>query len=531
MATDVIRLIKNKSPAIRTEVDINLIRTTFDGVLGADPVWTILSDKQKNCLCKHFEFKAALSEGGDLYPSVEKTGVQQRALVDSLAGLFILLRGDAKVSIGQHSIVIHGRDGLAVLGRLPTPEDIHVQSKEFNASLYHRFVALERGCKDVSVQFCKGASYVHLSTLKSRVFIERLNASLLTRRIFSDIGMSRLLQRKHTMSDDGISKVFQFRPGNVLIKQESVANQVLFIAKGSCFIFRNTHKRAPPLCVGSLCSPSFIGFSPLLLEENNNNCGKHPVSVVAVEDGFAYSFCSRQFLSIIKQPTNDLVQAFSVLAECQNIWINAADEYYADSEPEELDTVEEKVEEEVEETVESETKEQIDNSDVNMADLILSNIANGKLQRTKMLTALHGSLAEEKQDDFEELDGLDNPLLQSISKNLLKEIMANLEQDCGVTFGCYNEGDDPFHNFSIHSDNADAQMTLLMPPVPGRLAHMADNFLGLGRKRPPKYDDSDPFLMPVPSAVDRKMHGKTLPIIRRAKGSIDPVVYNEKEWL
>lgn len=91
---------------------------------------------------------------------------------------------------------------------------------------------------------------------------------------------------------------------------------------------------------------------------------------------------------------------------------------------------------------------------------------------------------------------------------------------------------DPFHNFTINSDDSDQQMALLMPtPLDNRLAHMADNFLGLGRKRPPQYDDSDPFLSPVPSSVDRKMHGKTLPIVRRAKGSIDPVSYNEKEWV
>lgn len=527
MATDAIRLIKNKSPAIRTEVDIDLIRTTFDGVLGADPVWAILSTPQKNCLCKHFEFKAALSEGGDLYPCVEKTAVRQHALDNSLAGLFILLRGDAKVSLGPHSIVIHGRDGFAVLGRLPIPEDVPLQSDESNASLYHRFVALARGCMDVSVQFFRGASYIHLPILKSRPFIEKLNASLLTRRMLVDIGMSGLLQCEHRMSDNGISKVFQFRPGTVLIKQGSVANRVLFIAKGSCFIFRSANKHSPPLCVGSLSSPSFIGFSPLLGEDNDENFGIHPVSVVAVEVGFAYSLCSRQFLSIIKQSTNDLVQAFTILADCQKIWIDAADEYYADSERDELDTVEE----DTEKPVEYETEEQSNKNDINIADLI-SNIGNGKLQRTKMLTALHGSLIEEKPHVGEDLNDLDHPLLQSISKNLLKEIMTNLERDCGVTFGCCNEGHDPFHNFSIYSDNAEAQMTLLMPtPVPGRLACMADNFLGLGRKRHPKYDDSDPFLMPVPSAVDRKMHGKTLPIIRRAKGSIDPVVYNEKEWV
>ena len=49
MLSDAILLIKNKSTAIRTESDLDLIRTTFDEDLSkADTVWASLSYKQKN---------------------------------------------------------------------------------------------------------------------------------------------------------------------------------------------------------------------------------------------------------------------------------------------------------------------------------------------------------------------------------------------------------------------------------------------------------------------------------------------------
>lgn len=71
-----IRLIKTKSADIRSKSDLNLITATFDADLNADAVWASLSRKHKNLLCKHFEFRAALSDDGDLYSCVEQTGVE-----------------------------------------------------------------------------------------------------------------------------------------------------------------------------------------------------------------------------------------------------------------------------------------------------------------------------------------------------------------------------------------------------------------------------------------------------------------------
>jgi CRP-like cAMP-binding protein len=535
--SDALRIIKSKSAAIRTDSDLDLIRTTFDADLsGADVVWASLSNRQKNCLCKHFEFRAALSDGGDFYPCVEKTGVD--SLKSHPVGLFVLLRGEAMVSIGNHSISLRGGDGVrakrVILGRLAIPEDaldfFFVRSGRAANNTYHEFVSLERECEEVSLRFSKGASYCFLPESRSRVFIERLNASLLTRRILRDIGISELMHQKPTMSDKEMPEITQFRPGDVLLKEGTVANRVLFVAKGSCVIFRKPKRGVPPMCVGSLTSPSFIGFSPLLLANENRigHCfGIHPVSVVAVTTGYVFSFSSKQFLIEIKHSKSsvDLVAAFKHLALVQQIWIDAAKELCANDETEELEVI---VKEEKVNPLRSTQNQTEENKEDEIAKLI-SNIGKGKLRRTKVLSTLHESLTSDNNSLALDSSRLDHPLLQSISKNLLKEIMANLEKDGGVIFGC-NESGDPFHNFSIESNDYD--MALMMPtPVLDRLGSMAHNFLGLGRKRPPKYDESDPFLLPVPSAVDRKMHGKTLPIIRRAKGSIDPVNYNEKEWV
>lgn len=89
------------------------------------------------------------------------------------------------------------------------------------------------------------------------------------------------------------------------------------------------------------------------------------------------------------------------------------------------------------------------------------------------------------------------------------------------------ERDDPFHNFDIDTNASSFEMTLQMPSrVPKRIDHMAQKCLG--RKRPEEYDDSDPFLKPCPSVVSRKMHGKTLPRVRRVKCA-DPLVFKDND--
>ena len=548
--SDAIRLIKNRPTAIRTDSDLDLIRKTFDAdLLSVDAVWASLSSKQKMTLVKHFEYKAALSEEGDVFLHKRSTNNQECIS----PGLFILFHGEAVVSTRQHSIVIHGGDGVrvgrAVLGRLDLPEDAHdffakvdETMRSENKSLYHKFVSLEEDCKEISIHFQKGASYLMLPQPKSKIFIERLNASLITRRVLRGIGISELLNMNTTNFDDK-PKIWRFKPGHVLLKEGSIANRVLFVAKGSCFVFRRAYSKqtSQQLCVGSLASPSFIGFAPLFLDctIDGNSFGIQPVSIVANSEGYAFSFCSRKFISVLKNTKTDLVNAFNYLAECQRGWtdiddlecpggdgdqsekVNIADEEIRDTAKE--DTRDEPASEEMDPDNEKQY------SGIDRNDLI-SNIGSGKLRRSKLLQSLHKSLSSHSQNGSL-LRNIDHPLLQSINTHLLKEIMKNLERDCGVIFR-RNESDDPFHNFTIESNASKENMTLLIPrPDLDRLHRMGKNFLGLGRKRLPKYDDSDPFLLPVPSAVDRKYHGKTLPIVRRAKGSIDLVNYNEKEWI
>jgi hypothetical protein len=546
---DLIRLIKEKSAAIRSESDLDGIRNSFDADLStADVVWATLSPRQKNSLCKHFEFRTAFSEDGDLYPCVDKTGAG--SWKHNPTGLFVLLHGQATVMSGEYSIVL--REGIGervVAGRLAIPED----AREFfnrrrSTNTYHRFVLLEKKCHNVSIRFHKGSSYLVLDGANSTVFIQRLNASLLTRRILNDIGISGLLSRKKDpiVTDTDDPQVFCFSPGNVLIKGGSVAERILFVAKGSCLIFKQTDRRqGSTVCVGSLSSPSFIGFSSVLLDQNTNDCtfGIHPVSVVAVQGGYAFSFCSRKFLAAISAAGK--VDAFRFLAECQKIWNTASEEddcYCHEKRNDSVSEVGIAEEEDANDPLRNaintnnsaakqEDEERNEDGVDSITDLI-SNIWKGKLKRSKLLTAIHESFtSDDNLFQSSEPNDVDHDLFHSISKQLLREIMANLERDCGVSFGC--EDDDPFHNFTIKADEPDReQMSLEMPSqITDRLDKMAGHFLGLGRKRPPEYDNSDPFLLPAPSTVDRRMHGKTLPIVRRSKGSIDPVVYNEKEWL
>lgn len=97
--------------------------------------------------------------------------------------------------------------------------------------------------------------------------------------------------------------------------------------------------------------------------------------------------------------------------------------------------------------------------------------------------------------------------------------MIALANDCGVDYTMCEQSDQfngPFHTF-ITTDNVDTttdiddHMSLNMPhQVLNRIAQMEKC---LGRKRPQEYDNTNLFLKPYPSVVDRKMHGKNLPII------------------
>jgi len=125
-------------------------------------------------------------------------------------------------------------------------------------------------------------------------------------------------------------------------------------------------------------------------------------------------------------------------------------------------------------------------------------------------------------------------LIDGDKGNILVDVMEALSQGCGIDFTkC--EGDDPFHNFVVDKPPAantengtgcDLQMLLKMPfRMPNRLSNMANECLG--RKRPAAYDDSDPFLEPCASVVSRKMHGKTLPMVRQVQCA-DPLAAKRK---
>lgn len=161
---------------------------------------------------------------------------------------------------------------ISVLGRLAYPKDaLNFFPDGQSTSVYHRFVSLEKQTVEVSLQFQKGARYLFLSGEKSRLSIERLNVSLLTRRLLYDIGIAELLKRNQ--ENDSRPQVVRFGPGDVLMREGNVASRVLFIAKGSCVIFKKPNARGlPAMCVGSLTSPSFIGFAPLVLDNECIRC-------------------------------------------------------------------------------------------------------------------------------------------------------------------------------------------------------------------------------------------------------------------
>ena len=285
-------------------------------------------------------------------------------------------------------------------------------------------------------------------------------------------------------------------------------------------------------------------------------------------DGYAFSFCSHRFLKSVAEVSvrgddssnEGLLNAFKFLARCQKAaWSINNDETKEKVEQSKGDDFRNEYVTSIdifgnqtsndfaasenitntENSVSSSLPVKTAEPDDTLGDGIAINIHNylskGKLNRSKFLSAIRESfscdLCGDYVDDSIIYEG-ENVLLQRDKCNLLSKIMSALAKGHGDDFTIC-EGNDPFHNFAIRDhtySNDEMEMALQMPHrTPDRLTLMVEHCLG--RKRLPGYDNSDPFLTPVPSVLpSRKMHGSTLPIVRRSRVSVDPILYKEEEW-
>lgn len=592
----VARVLKTRSAAVRTEDDLRIVVGALDPVLAAsDAVWAALSARQKLLLCKHFELRTVFED-----ECRDRLRVERRAGAGAGAasagdegsgagGLFVLVHGRATVACAGRSLVVRaGTTGGArgrprkALGRLYVPS---VDARDFlgragadeggaGGSPYHRFVSHEGGRGgDVTVRFDKGSTYVVLPESRSRPFLDRLNASLIAKRVLDDVGIGGLLRdQTHgagcaravpaTDGEDKAVKVFRFRAGQILIKEGDAPDRVLFLAMGSCLVLRENEERETH-CVGSTLSPCFVGMPALFGRGDSEGDavadGVQPVSVVAATGGYAFSFCSICFLaSVDKAPSKrKLLNAFRFLARTQMAaWtirpvVKERDDKKEDEEDEmgeedSTGTTDDNSEDEqeiiprkamniqqnclvemlklqVDESAnENSIKTNTPNGNPERPIELDPNLMTGKLNRFKFLTAIHEKMSSDPSRDAAENDPVRDRvkwLVEGNKDNILSDVIRALSKGCGVDVAkC--EGSDPFHDFvgdgPAGTAVEDYRMSLRTPrQIPNRLRHMADETLG--RRRPPEYDDSDPFLKPCPSVVSRKMHGKTLPMVRRVK--------------
>jgi len=522
-------------------------------------------------------------------------------------GLYILVHGRATITRAGRSLIVHngGENGVGgasnqsrkVLGRLSAPfsEETHEffkrapeteangssEGTERQQSLYHRFVSpdnlLRSDDDDVTIRFEKGSSYIVLPESSSRCFLDRLNASLIAKRVLNDIGIAGLLSKKRTAHErdctrqislamDGESnkatKVFRYRAGQILIKEGDIPDDVLFLATGSCLILRYNGD-GESHCVGSIVSPCFIGIAALFGHDyggcgglgSNMNDSAQPVSVVAATDGHAFSFCSLCFRTSVEKASSKLVNAFQFLARSQmEAWAThsaveeeeeenkgrggedalttASDDDVKEEEeivlPKAINIQQSSVTENLKVQMEESSNENSVNTNALNKTLeesiyVDANLSKGKLNRSKFLSLIHETLSKDLTTDATKNDMVHNRekwQIEDNKDNILSDITKALSEGCGVDVrDC--EGSDPFHDFVVDKSAEDAtsagddySMSLQLPTrMPNRVRKMADKCLG--RKRPPEYDDSDPFLKPCPSVVSRRMHGKTLPMVRR----------------
>lgn len=466
-----------------------------------------------------------------------------------------------------------------VLGRLSVPSgDAREFFKrgpaiEGKDSLYHRFVPPKRGREgDVTARFERGSTYIVLPETQSRRSLGRLDASLVAMRVLGDLEMATLL-RKRTHNRhcaraaplEGVTRatwVFPFWAGHILLREGDAPDRILLVATGSCLILRSD-KEQEFRCVGSLAAPCFVGISPFFGGGDHGgkgaDGGAQPVTVVAATDGHAFLFCPNCFLTALDNdstsdatagectPKSRLVLAFQSLARSQmEAWAlrpgigEAAceeeealvthdavaedddDEFWSefDQGQSEADPGQKRLIEKLRAAQEKEILEmKMRTENSKMPIDVDSKISKGKLNRSKFLAAIHETFSDNCMAVTEPSPFVDNRekwLLEGDKSNVLRDTIAALSKGCGADATAV-EDNDPFHNFAVDAPlgtDGDLRMSLQKPPLmPNRLERMATTCLG--RKRPPEYDDSDPFLKPHPSMVSRKLHGKTLPIVRR----------------
>ena len=563
--SEVVRILKNRSPAIRNEEDLLAIRNLFNPTLSAsDIVWAALSHKQKLVLCKYFVFKTVYEDEGQM-ACVERRDAVVVSKKESSYGIFILIKGRATISItdGPSLLVDSGGDSSQlghVLGRLSIQSD---DANDFfkhdattsceggNISMYNQFMSNRRG-NGVIVRFEKGSTYTFLPETQSRQFLDRLSASLTAKRVLNDVGIMNLLSKQtheNGCSNDSLldgenkaTKVFQIKAGQILIKEGDSVDKVVFIAKGSCFILRSNRENEVH-CVGSLIAPCFVGITALF--DNVKSGGLQPVSVMAATNGCAFSFCSLCFLTSVDRAS--VTNAFRDLAKCQlaawSIRHHAIENEEVGALPAPRDcskvirprvkAKQQPLPVNIELLTGQSTKENSINMDESsesiQSSIDINALYKGKLNRSKFLSAIHETMSidlkEERTIENDVVGGRDTlGLIDWDKSNALADIISALSENCVQVDVPTCEGTNPFHNFTINSvasvSNEDGLQMLLQMPFSlqstSRLRHMADKCC-LGRKRPPEYDDSDPLLMPTPSVVSRKMHGKTLPVVRQIK--------------
>jgi len=134
-------------------------------------------------------------------------------------------------------------------------------------------------------------------------------------------------------------------------------------------------------------------------------------------------------------------------------------------------------------------------------------LQKGRLKRSKILSTVHNTISSsDLSSTKEQLDLIHNreKWLNTDKPNLLCDIIFSLSNDCGVDYTICKRNHPskgPFHNLTSTRNEGNIDTT------------ESDNHMSLNMPPPQEYDNTDPLLKPYPSIVDRKMHGRTLPII------------------
>ena len=101
--------------------------------------------------------------------------------------------------------------------------------------------------RKTTIHFDKGSTYLVLRSAHSAPYLERLQGSLVGKRVLNDIGIGDILQKKsHEIDCNGSVgnpiKVFSFREGQILTRQGDEPDRVLLIATGSCLVYQKNEE-------------------------------------------------------------------------------------------------------------------------------------------------------------------------------------------------------------------------------------------------------------------------------------------------